>query len=235
MAALPPAILRAPDVAASHARDRRQRLGVGGLLRGEGQAQLGPRVSQYEAQLLRAERPVVVDEADPGEELRVAGQPASPRRGRGRRPSHKRPWLLKKSRDSGSQTLDVGHCLISDEHRAQLSVSRRAVGAMGPPARLFSTGWTLCETGRDEPGSAEVCGGLAGAELVAESASHSVPCPPGFGTIRSWSAGMPGSPRGHAARPAMGGPPHAGTGGPRSARGSTGVSGVSGTRGAAPT
>ena len=67
--------LHQPEVAAGDPRDRRQRLGVGVIVRRKRQPDLPPFVGEDEAQLLFAQGPIVVDEPDPRVELGVAGQP----------------------------------------------------------------------------------------------------------------------------------------------------------------
>ncbi len=60
-----------PEVVAGDQRDRCQRLGVGAILRGEAQPQIGPLVGRDEAQFRLAQRPLAVDVPDPRGELFV--------------------------------------------------------------------------------------------------------------------------------------------------------------------
>lgn len=65
------------EVAAGDAGDGRDGFGVGEVIGGQGQAQLGAMVLQDEEQLGGGQRPVLVDEADPAVELRVPGETLS--------------------------------------------------------------------------------------------------------------------------------------------------------------
>jgi hypothetical protein len=60
------------EVAVGDARDGRDRFGVGEVLGGQREAELVPVAREYEVQLVGAERPVMVGEADAAVELRVA-------------------------------------------------------------------------------------------------------------------------------------------------------------------
>ena len=62
------------EVSAGDAGDGRDGFGVGEVVGGQGQAQLGSVVLQDEDQLVGGQRPVLVDEPDPAVELRVAGE-----------------------------------------------------------------------------------------------------------------------------------------------------------------
>ena len=62
------------EVAAGDAGDGRDGFGVGEVVGGQGEVQLGPVVLQDKEQFGGRERPVLVDEADPAVELWVTGE-----------------------------------------------------------------------------------------------------------------------------------------------------------------
>ena len=66
--------LHRPEVAAGDPGDRRQRLGIGPVVRRKGQSDLPPLVGEDEAEFVAAQGPDVADEADPRGELGVPGR-----------------------------------------------------------------------------------------------------------------------------------------------------------------